>query len=69
MENAAAPVAAFDNQGLIFAVGVNSQFINLYDVRNFERVSDGPWPLAGLFALWPELSPEASALAVCGGVG
>jgi hypothetical protein len=49
-------VAAFDNQGLIFAVGVNSQFINLYDVRNFEHVGDlclGLWRGFSFYGLSP----------------
>jgi len=30
-------VAAFDPEGLIFAVGVQSEFIKLYDLRSFEK--------------------------------
>ena len=32
-------VAAFDPEGLIFAVGVQSEYIKLYDLRSFEKVS------------------------------
>ena len=31
-------VAAFDPEGLIFAVGVQSEYIKLYDLRSFEKV-------------------------------
>lgn len=31
------PVAAFEPEGLIFAAGVNSEFINLYDLRSFSK--------------------------------
>ncbi|XP_076344337.1 WD repeat-containing protein 82-like isoform X1 [Tachypleus tridentatus] len=31
------PVANFDPEGLIFAVGVNSQLVKLYDLRSFEK--------------------------------
>ncbi|XP_077582277.1 WD repeat-containing protein 82-like isoform X1 [Stigmatopora nigra] len=31
------PICSFDPDGLIFAVGVNSQFIKLYDVRAFAK--------------------------------
>ena len=33
------PVASFDPEGLIFAVGVQSEQIKLYDVRSFDKVS------------------------------
>jgi len=31
------PVAAFDPEGLIFAVGVNSESVKLYDLRSFDK--------------------------------
>lgn len=31
------PVAAFDPEGLIFAAGVNSESIKLYDLRSFDK--------------------------------
>lgn len=31
------PVAAFDPEGLIFAAGINSQSIKLYDLRSFDK--------------------------------
>ena len=35
------PVASFDPEGLIFAVGVQSEQIKLYDVRSFDKVMAG----------------------------
>lgn len=32
------PVAAFDPEGLIFAAGINSEQIKLYDLRSFDKV-------------------------------
>jgi WD40 repeat protein len=32
------PVAAFDPEGLIFAAGVNSESVKLYDLRSFDKV-------------------------------
>ncbi|MFH4976743.1 hypothetical protein AB6A40_003452 [Gnathostoma spinigerum] len=31
------PVAAFDPEGLIFAVGINSKTVKLYDLRSFDK--------------------------------
>lgn len=31
------PVAAFDPEGLIFAAGVNSEQVKLYDLRSFDK--------------------------------
>lgn len=33
------PVANFDPEGLIFAAGINSDTIKLYDLRSFEKVN------------------------------
>ena len=33
------PVVAFDPEGLIFAVGLQSEQIKLYDLRGFDKVS------------------------------
>lgn len=35
----APPVGAYDPEGVVFAVGINSSIIKLYDIRNFEGVS------------------------------
>ncbi len=32
------PVANFDPEGLIFAAGISSDTIKLYDLRSFEKV-------------------------------
>ena len=32
------PVTSFDPEGLIFAAGVDSEIIRLYDLRTFDRV-------------------------------
>jgi COMPASS component SWD2 len=37
MHLAGRPVAAFDPEGLIFAAGVNSEAIKLYDLRSFDK--------------------------------
>ena len=34
------PVATFDPEGLIFAAGINSECVKLYDLRSFDRVSN-----------------------------
>ena len=31
------PIAAFDPEGLIFAAGINSENIKLYDLRSFDK--------------------------------
>ncbi len=33
----AKPVAAFDPEGLIFAAGINSELLKLYDLRSFDK--------------------------------
>lgn len=32
------PIAAFDPEGLIFAAGINSETVKLYDLRSFDKV-------------------------------
>ena len=32
------PVTAFDPEGLIFAAGINSESLKLYDLRSFDKV-------------------------------
>lgn len=34
---AGSPLVAFDPQGMVFAVGIDSRFIRLYDCRGYER--------------------------------
>ena len=31
------PVISFDPEGLIFAVGINSEIIKLYDLKSFDK--------------------------------
>lgn len=33
------PVVNFDPEGLIFAVGYNSEMVKLYDLKSFDKVS------------------------------
>uniref|UniRef100_A0A1I8JNA2 WD_REPEATS_REGION domain-containing protein n=1 Tax=Macrostomum lignano TaxID=282301 RepID=A0A1I8JNA2_9PLAT len=49
------PVAAFDPEGLIFAAGVNSECIKLYDLRSFDK---------GPFATF-KFSPDGKLILVC----
>ncbi len=45
------PVVAFDPEGLIFAVGLQSEQIKLYDLRSFDKViNPHPHPLVALFS-------------------
>lgn len=37
MHLAGRPVAAFDSEGLIFAAGINSESVKLYDLRSFDK--------------------------------
>lgn len=39
------PVTAFDPEGLIFAAGVDSEIIRLYDLRTFDKVMTQPLKL------------------------
>ena len=34
------PVCSFDPEGLIFAAGVNSEMVKLYDLRSFDKVRE-----------------------------
>lgn len=33
------PVCSFDPEGLIFAAGINSEMVKLYDLRSFDKAS------------------------------
>ena len=37
--NGGRPVASFDPEGLIFAAGIESKQLKLYDLRSFDKVS------------------------------
>jgi len=39
------PVAAFDPEGLIFAAGVNSEHVKLYDLRSFDKGPFASFPI------------------------
>ena len=39
------PVASFDPEGLIFACGINSEMVKLYDLRSFDKVIGFQWIL------------------------
>ena len=41
------PVAAFDPDGLIFAAGINSEAVKLYDLRSFEKGPFSSFKFAG----------------------
>jgi COMPASS component SWD2 len=63
------PIASFDPEGLIFAVGMNSDSIKLYDVRTFDK---GPFatftvkPDDGIEAEWSNMtfSPDGRTILV-----
>ena len=35
--NSGAPIGAFDPEGVVFAAGLESQMIRLYDMRTFDK--------------------------------
>lgn len=39
MHLAGKPVAGFDQQGLVFAVGIGNGIVKLYDIRSFDKVA------------------------------
>ncbi len=43
------PVAAFDPEGLIFAAGVNSESVKLYDLRSFDKGPFSSFKFTGKF--------------------
>ena len=47
------PVAAFDPEGLIFAAGINSESLKLYDLRSFDKVKK---PLVLRTCHWPYIT-------------
>ncbi|XP_078370312.1 WD repeat-containing protein 82-like [Oculina patagonica] len=46
------PVAAFDPEGLIFAAGVDSEMVKLYDLRSFDKVDIYLVKLYLCYILW-----------------
>ena len=47
MHLAGRPVAAFDPEGLIFAAGINSESVKLYDLRSFDKGPFSSFKFAG----------------------
>ena len=47
MKLAGRPVAAFDPDGLIFAAGINSESVKLYDLRSFDKGPFSSFKLQG----------------------
>lgn len=56
MRSAGNPIAAYDPEGVLFAVGINSEAVKLYDIREF---SSGPFKT---FVLKREYDCEWTAL-------
>ena len=49
MNLAGRPVAAFDPEGLIFAVGINSESVKLYDLRSFDKGPFSSFKFSGTY--------------------
>ena len=43
------PSVSFDPEGLIFAVGIDSQQVRLYDLRSFDKVLKAKYYCLGIF--------------------
>ena len=43
------PIASFDPEGLIFAAGIDSRQLKLYDLRTFDKVGDMMHHVPGFF--------------------
>ena len=48
MHLAGRPVAAFDPEGLIFAAGINSESVKLYDLRSFDKGPFSSFKFSGM---------------------
>ncbi|XP_025065434.1 WD repeat-containing protein 82 isoform X1 [Alligator sinensis] len=57
------PVCSFDPEGLIFAAGVNSEMVKLYDLRSFDKPASLPPSCVG--GSWPWPTCTASGLGHC----
>jgi len=53
------PVCSFDPEGLIFAAGINSEMVKLYDLRSFDKVS---YPNFTSYTFWLAKSSLNSVL-------
>lgn len=47
------PVAGFDPEGLIFAAGIDSRILKLYDLKSFDKVRDRTRK-----GIWNEIKPD-----------
>ena len=56
MHLAGRPVAAFDPEGLIFAAGINSESVKLYDLRSFDKGPFSSFKFTRKSWLWYSLS-------------
>ena len=70
-ENSSTALAAFDPQGLVFAVGTGSKHLRLYDARNWERGAFStfelsPAPPLGTSVTWNNLqfSPDGKEILI-----
>lgn len=64
------PTAAFDPEGLVFAAGINSEYLNLYDLRSFDKGPFGTFkPSMSEFTgtEWTSLkfSPDGRTILIC----
>lgn len=62
------PVAAFDPEGLIFAAGISSESLKLYDLRSFDKVwNSGLFPerFAGLWKVSVSLLNVPMSISAC----
>lgn len=56
------PVCSFDPEGLIFAAGVNSEMVKLYDLRSFDKVKYPKLPSYSFYLARSNLCSEAGLL-------
>lgn len=64
------PTAAFDPDGLIFAAGINSECLKLYDLRSFDKGPFATFKLTTVEAQgieWTSLkfSPDGKTILIC----
>jgi len=55
------PVVAFDPRGLVFAVGLESKTIRLYDTANFDKVKSFSFPSGLAVFVIPVIASAARA--------
>jgi COMPASS component SWD2 len=66
MNLAGRPVAAFDPEGLIFAAGINSESVKLYDLRSFDKGPFSSFKFTEKEAEWTGLkfSPDGKTILI-----